>query len=128
MNFRQDDLPVGRIERSVETLERSGAFHADTLVVDGYDFARASVGDVEEIRDFARRKGYEVWMSASTAAPADNEVPRELRPFSGQIAVIVGLKPADGRIRLHLVKDHDEAVPSETRLELDPGILLISGA
>lgn len=127
MNFRQDSLPLVRIEESVRSLCQKADFHAEVLVVDGFDFSKAKPDDLKEIRRFAGELGLEVWMSASVEpnGHSGSSVPAVIAPFLGEISVLVTLTTADKHIRLRLLKDHDAPVSADMHLALDPKILLI---
>ncbi len=127
MNFNQSAVSVAQVTRSVSAMIREGRFDADMVIVDGYDFAKGSPDELEEYRRFAAEMGLEIWFSATL--PQDQEVPPGLPPllarYSAVIGIAVVLRPAAGRLRLELVKDHDRTVAEDLSLELDPKILLI---
>lgn len=126
MNFRQDELPVERIEKSIEALGEKGNFAADVLVVDGFDFAHGTPDQLKELKKFAADHGYTVWMSMQSGVDGEaNGVPDILKPYEDQIDIIIGLDPRGDHVRLHLLKDHNEPVVSDMHLSLDSSVLLI---
>ncbi|MFT5239953.1 MAG: hypothetical protein ACI9OU_001116 [Candidatus Promineifilaceae bacterium] len=127
VNFRQDDNPVQRLEKSLELLEQSAHFHADRLIVDGFDFTKESVEGLKELRRFAKAAGYCIWMSASMdLGQGDTPVPAALEPFIDEIAVMVGLEHVDNHVQLRLIKDRDTSDLADMHLTLDPETLLIT--
>jgi len=130
MSFNQEGVSLSRVISSVRTLIRDGHFSADSIVVDGYDFARSQVEELAAVRGFAQELGLEVWFAASLGydQPRYNAggVPVLLEPFAMAIDVLVSLRPEAGHIRLQLVKDHDAPVAPDLHLNLDPRTLLIA--
>ncbi|MBD3390904.1 MAG: hypothetical protein GF418_02570 [Chitinivibrionales bacterium] len=129
MNFKQDGLHWPRILRSVRAMIEQAHFNADTIVVDGFDFGRASPDEIGKLQAFAREMRLAVWFSMSTSTPltgVSHELPPELRAFEAVIDLVVLLVDTGAHIRLYLVKDHGEPVDLDTHLELDPKSLLIA--
>lgn len=130
MNFNQQTLRLAQAIGSVRSIIRDGHFAADCVVVDGYDFTRASLEELRQVRAFAAEQDLEIWFSASLGHDQPRYdaagIPELLVPFLEQISVLICLRPQDKHIRLQLVKDHDSAVAENPDLELDPKTLLIA--
>ncbi|HUI92262.1 MAG TPA: hypothetical protein VLX68_08450 [Chitinivibrionales bacterium] len=128
MNFEQASVTVAKIEKNVRTLIEQGNFSVETIVVDGYDFGKATAGEFGEFRRFARDNGFELWFSATLKEDATDakRVPKLLAPYIDDIAILICLEPRGDFIHLNLVKDHDAVVAADMHLKLDPRILLIA--
>lgn len=130
MNFSQEAVTTDQILSSLEAMITNGNFAADSLVVDGYDFSKASIEKLQKVRSFADRLGMEIWISASLKSeePVFDEkgVPFELKPFLDEIAVLITLKYAGDYVHMKLAKDHGEILSRELQLKLDPKTLLIA--
>jgi hypothetical protein len=130
MNFSQVGMPTEQILRSLEAMIRDGRFAAETIIVDGFDFARSSIEDLGKFKDFATRMALEVWFSASLKGdePLFDEqgFPRELNRYLEVIDVLLTLRHQGDRVQFHLVKDHDFPSPGRLELSLDPTSLLIA--
>ena len=128
MNFEQANVTVEKIEKNIRTLIEKGNFSVETIVVDGYNFIKATAGEFSEFRRFARDNGFELWFSATLKedATGKDHVPPMLSPFMDDIAILICLQPRGDFIHLNLVKDHDAVMASELNLKLDPRILLIA--
>lgn len=130
MNFKQDAARTDQVLRSIEAMIDCGNFAAHAVIVDGYDFGQSFPEDLRKFREFAKRVGLEVWFSASLRGeePLFDErgVPRELKDYLDEIAVLITLKSTDDHVQLRLIKDKDREVPAELKLRLDPKTLLIS--
>ncbi len=128
MNFEQANVTVAKIEKNIRTLMEKGSFSVETIVLDGYDFNKATVKEFGEFRRFARDNAFELWFSATLKEDtnAKSRVPPMLAPYMDDIAILICLQPRGEFIHLDLVKDHDAEMVSDMHLKLDPRILLIA--
>lgn len=130
MNFKQDGAKTEQVLRSLEAMIVHGNFRAETVIVDGLDFAQAGPDEILKFKDFAGRLGLEVWFSASLKGeePLFDEkgIPFELRAYLGAVDVLISLQHHGDHVHFNLVKDHDRLAPKDLRLKLDPTTLLIA--
>jgi hypothetical protein len=130
MNFKQDDTHIDKIQKNISLFLKNNNFPVDTLVIDGYNFNKASPEDFKEFRRLAQENNLELWFSASivekTAFDGRKDIPETLKPFMEDIAILITLEPKDDFVRLTLIKDHDAIIHSDLHLKLDPEILLIA--
>jgi hypothetical protein len=130
MNFNQQGVPLGKVLGSVRSMIRDGHFAADLIIVDGYDFARSSRQELQEVKRFAGELGLEIWFSVSLGheeapcAPAG--IPELLAGLIDELAILICLRAEERHVRLELVKDHDSPHVGILHLELDPKTLLIA--
>jgi hypothetical protein len=130
MNFKQDGARTEQVLRSLEAMIVQAGFRAETVIVDGLEFAQAGPGDLRMFKDFAGRLGLEVWFSASLKGeePLFDErgIPRELEGFLGVMDVLISLQHHGDHVHFNLVQDHGRLAPKDLRLKLDPTTLLIA--
>ncbi len=130
MNFNQEGIKTEQVLKSIRAMIKEGHFDADTLVIDGFDFAKSRPQEVNSIKQFAQELGLEVWFSASLKGAnldkAEQGIPLELKDYLTDISVLITLKPVDDYINLQLVKDHDEKPNENLSVRLDPKTLLIA--
>jgi hypothetical protein len=131
MNFNQEGIKVAQIAKSIRAIIKEGCFAADIIIVDGFDFKKSTVEDIQEFWNFANELGIEVWFSASLRQEEVDDVnehgiPVLFTPFLKYLAIVVLLKPRDGFVYLELKKDHDNPQTKALHLKLDPKILLLS--
>jgi hypothetical protein len=104
-------------------------FEPAAVMIDGFDFADDHYDEISEMREVARRASCELWMSARTfkAAPAQQagHLPWPLNRYEDLLSVVVGLEPEGNRVRLRLLKDHDNKDLSALYLDLDPQTMLL---
>jgi KaiC/GvpD/RAD55 family RecA-like ATPase len=130
MNFNQEGVEPKRILSSLEAMINNGNFAAEIIVVDGYDFSKATTEGLGLVKDFAKRMGIEVWFSASLRSEEplfnDQGIPRELEHVIAGIDVLVTLRYIEDYVHLDLAKDHEEVRSQDLHLKLDPKTLLIA--
>jgi KaiC/GvpD/RAD55 family RecA-like ATPase len=130
MNFAQEGVTIDQIIRSLKAMIVDGGFKAQALIVDGFDFTRASKGELAKVRDFAGEMGLEVWYSCTLVGEEPlldkNNFPVLLRDFVDSIAVLILLEPKAEYIHFTVVKDHGRMNPQDLKIKLDAKTLLIA--
>jgi len=130
MNFTQEGISVDQIIRTLKALIIEGGFSAKTIIVDGFDFTRATPERFEKVKTFLQEMQLEAWYTctlAETDPVLDAQgIPIILRDIEPYISVIVVLEPQKDYIHLRVVKDHERRNPSEMNLMLDARTLLIA--
>jgi hypothetical protein len=133
MNFSQKGTSVKQVLAGVTAMMENGQVETDTIVIDGFDFTKASEADVKDFRDFGGKKGLEIWFTddyhrEDIDGPVLNGegIPTNLVPFLEMIDVIVTLKAEKDHLHLYLVKDHETVNTEDLPLKLDPKSMLIA--
>lgn len=130
MNFKQDGARTEQVLRSLEAMIVHGNFPAETLIVDGLDFAQTGSEDLGKFKEFAVRLGLEVWFSASLKGDEplfdEDGVPFMLKGLMDAIDVLITLRHHGDHVHLNLVKDNAKPAPKVLGLRLDPTTLLIA--
>ena len=124
MNFNQEGVSVGQIQRSIKALIADGNFKADTIVIDGYDFQKGKAEFIKGLKSFAIDMKLSIWMTAD--AIDIKGIPAAILPFANEISVIITLQDNLDHISLTLLKDHDKVISSTMNLRLDPKTMLIA--
>ena len=118
-----------KFRNAVRTLRDHLHFEPAVVVIDGFPFAGDHYDEIAEMRAIAGRMGCELWMSAQThkeaPQPKPGELPWPLARYQDLLSVVVGLDAEGDRIRLRLVKDHDNADLHDLYLDLDPRTMLV---
>jgi len=98
------------------------------IVMDGYEFAQASLEDVQALAAIAEQLKCEFWMTAHThhTDPRDDRgIPEPVAHLAEAFAVIVHMA-ADGKaVHLRVLKDHDNPDVRDLALALDPTTMLL---
>jgi KaiC/GvpD/RAD55 family RecA-like ATPase len=132
MNFAQEGVSTGQVLRSLKAMIVDGGFKAATLIIDGFDFTRASGEQLAEVKRFASDMGLEIWYSATLFGEEPvldrNNIPVILRDFMEYVSVLILLEPKTEYIHFTVVKDHGRMNPQDLKLKLDSRTLLIAEA
>jgi hypothetical protein len=129
MNFNQETFETDKVMKSISAMIEQGQFAADAVIIDGYDYSKASQKDLAQLKAFAKTANLEIWTSVSLQNDEtfDNDgMPAVLKNYLDEIAVVVTLKYEGDFVHLNVVKDHDDLAPKEMSLKLDPKTLLIA--
>jgi hypothetical protein len=130
MNFNQDEISIEKIRKNISIFMDNNKFSVDTIVVDGYNFSKASQDDLKSFKKFACENNLELWFSASLkeniSTAGGDKIPKELSPFINDISILIALESQNALINFTLVKDHDKIPNTNLNLKLDPQILLIA--
>jgi len=129
MNFNQEVMSNVQILKSLRAMIVEGAFAADSIIVDGFDFSRANRERIANVKAFAKELGLSVWYSCTVKESGnwyDNEkMPLALKEYSDLVDIVIVLEPKADHIELSISKDrgaHDLKTPA---MRLDPKTLLI---
>jgi archaellum biogenesis ATPase FlaH len=127
MNFNQDGTTSLQIIVSLRALIVEGGFKADALIIDGFDFSRASEERLSKLKEFAKEVGLSIWYSCSVNDGLfdDRRIPLIFKPFQNVFDVIVKLEQKASHIELSVSKDRDFYPPDPLVMKLDPRTLLI---
>jgi KaiC/GvpD/RAD55 family RecA-like ATPase len=130
MNFAQEGVAIDQILRSLKAMVVDGGFKAKTLIIDGFDFARASKDQLVKVKQFASEMSLEVWYSCTLVGEEPlvdkNNIPVVLREYLDSISVLILLEPKAEYIHFTVVKDHERLNPQDLKLKLDAKTLLIA--
>ncbi len=130
MNFAQEGVSIDQILRSLKAMVVEGGFKAKTLIIDGFDFTRATKAELAKVKEFAKEIGLEVWYSCTLIGEEPlvdkNNIPVILREYLDVIGVLILLEPKAEYIHFTVVKDHDRLNPQDLKLKLDAKTLLIA--
>jgi len=95
------------------------------VVIDGLDPAARTPAEIQALRDVAKEKETEVWMSAPLPAEHSEGLPKSLGPVEPLFSVILVLEPHATEVALRALKDHDSTDVSALHVGLDPRTLLL---
>lgn len=119
---------VARLRETVARIGEQMNFFPAALILDGFDFERATPEEMGQLRSIAGEIGGELWMSAVIHRDSERNargIPEPLARLEDTIDVILALEPEDAQIKLRLLKDHDNPDVSPIQVALDPTTLLL---
>ena len=117
-----------RLRHSVDFLKENAHFDPACLILQGFDFERATLADMEAFQQLAVEFNVEMWMSAVThrGVPSNEHgIPEPIAKLASAIAVIVQMADDSGAVQLSLLKDHDNPNVAKLTLALDPSTMLL---
>ena len=111
-----------RILETVNFARNVAHFEPEAIIIDGFDMEHAAPEALQALRDLARERNVELWISCtSESVPAPGGgLPRPLDRFESVLSVIVFLAPERDVIELRLLKDHGSSDLADLHLRLDP--------
>lgn len=119
---------IPKLRHSINFLKEYAHFDPVCLVLEGFDFERATLADMEAFAQLAVDFNVEMWMAAVThrGVPADQHgIPEPLARLASKIAVIVQMTDHSEGVQLSLLKDHDSPDVAKLTLALDPSTMLL---
>ena len=129
MKFNQGGVSSEQISRSLRALIKDGGFDAETIIVDGFDFAVTSADHISAIKSFAAEVGVSVWYACnvrdSQAFYDQQRIPLEMKDFADLFTVIIVLEPKQDHIAFTVSRLANASGPENLALKLDPRTMLI---
>ena len=119
---------IHKLRHSINFLREYAHFDPACLILEGFDFERATVTDLDAFREIAQEFNVEMWMSAVThrGVPSDaHGVPEPIAKLASSIAVIVQMTDHSDGVHVSLLKDHDNPNVAKLMLALDPETMLL---
>lgn len=125
--FGDSILDGPRLERFVKLYRDAIGFEPRAILIDGFDWEAECDHIAQSVSGFkavAKECNAELWMSAQTHRDAIDAHPTAITapcdPAQNQIDVAVFLEPQGAHVTVRLLKDHEDAVPPDALLLLDP--------
>jgi hypothetical protein len=119
---------IPKLRHSINFLKEYAHFHAECLILEGFEFERASLADMEALRQLAGDFEMEMWMSAITHRGVTSNaqgIPEPLAKLASAISVIVQMTDHSEGVQISLLKDHDNPDVAKLTLALDPETMLL---
>lgn len=122
------DFNCAKLREAVAFLTNHVHFTPQAVIIEGYPFERATVGDLLDLRQVARELDAEMWMSAVThreAARNERGIPEPVAQVEQALSVVLAMRDNGSAVHLRLLKDHDNPSVSDLSLALDPTTMLL---
>jgi hypothetical protein len=119
---------IPKLRHSINFLKEYAHFDPACLILEGFNFERGTLEDIEEFRRLAADFNVEMWMAAVThrgVSLNDRGIPEPVAKFASAIAVIVQISDHRDGVHISLLKDHDNPDVAQLTLALDPSTMLI---
>jgi archaellum biogenesis ATPase FlaH len=130
MNFNQDGISTEMILKSLKAMIVDGGFLADVIIIDGFDFTKTNVDELNAMKKFAKELDLSVWYSCTVKGESPlfdkKGIPVVMKDFIDIIDVVIVLEAKPDHIAFTATKDHDVFSPDTMALKLDPKTLLLA--
>jgi hypothetical protein len=126
--YANKSFTIHKLRHSINFLREYVHFDPACVVLEGFDFDRATLDDMEAFRQLAAEFNVELWMSAVTHRGVTEDargIPEPLAKLAPAIAVIVRMKDYSDGVHVSLLKDHDNPDVAKLTLALDPETMLL---
>lgn len=121
-----------RLRQALDLLANAMDFKPDVIIFDRLDTADVEEIDpalVAELREIGAETGAELWIALRTHRddpdPEPGQLPRPADAFADHVDVAFSLAPHDARVRLRVLKDHDQMLDKDLNILLNPKTLLL---
>jgi len=134
MTFNVSAFNRPKLEERLNDLVQQDVYRPDCLIIDGFDFAKATREELADLRELMEVMGLNIWFSA-VSHREDNRasaigVPAPCHEVDDLFDTIMLIQPATGQQgynKLNIIKDSTGCAAAGTTLELDPVSLIIQG-
>lgn len=118
---------VDRLRSSLDLLDEHAQFRPDLVLIDAYDWSRATDAELETLVRLSRERDVELWMTAlthrhETGPGVPERVPPPCDRFGRHLQLVLFLQPIDGHLSVRVIKDGTRAAKDlgDTHLVLYP--------
>lgn len=122
--YLRESFDLTRLRKNLTNLVSEANFRAETLIIDGIDFAETSRDIFEGFRGIAQEFDLEVWFSALSHRHItdvnERGVPFPCSRVDDLFSLIFQLRATHSGVFLGLLKDHDSDLIPDTTVRLDP--------
>lgn len=123
LNFSQDSVGATQLIKTIRALAEGGA-QTHAVIVDGFDFSKATIENMKAMKDFAKEAKLSIWYTCNTEA-SEKGLPVVLARFADELDVVLYLEPKADCIQIRVLKEHTKN-DYVTELKLDVKTLLIA--
>jgi thymidine kinase len=126
--YLNNSFDTDRLRASLTNLKKELKFIPHALIVDGLDFESLDRAIFEEFKKIAAEFGVEIWFSALShrhiAEVNEKGIPNPCNKLDDLFTMIMQLKNEQSGVFLMLLKDHDNHIPTDNSIRLNPGTFI----
>jgi hypothetical protein len=126
--FVGQSFSVDRIRQTLELIHESMDFVPGVIILDRTEYTELDPALIGELKTLAAGIDAEFWMACRTHRedqPEPGHLPPPADTFEDLVDVAFFLHPQDAKIRMQVLKDHDEVISKDLNILLDPQTLLL---
>jgi hypothetical protein len=129
MTFKESTFSRARVEERLNDLILQDIFKPNCLVIDGYDFERASRERLEDIKELLETMSLQAWFSAVSHRGDDRVspagVPAPCHEVDDLFDTVVLLNPEKDLIQLDIIRNNGDNSEQGSGLTLDPTTMMV---
>lgn len=131
VNFKAGKLDLDEIRKRILEMLKDLNFKADVLVVDGYDFEKASPDALARFKTLAVELDVETWFSQvlnrEDVVPRKEGLPEGITAILPHISAAIHLDTRDNSILLRILVEHGRESNDDSHVRLSPTTFLMEG-
>jgi hypothetical protein len=131
MTFRMEGFSMPVLSERLNNLTEQDIFHPEVVIIDGLEFAEATLEMLSLIKAFAEAKSLNVWFTVTShrhEAPGPGGIPAPLVPVADLFDIVIALQPEGKAIYVRTLKGSTEPADEKQALILDPSSMLLTEA
>lgn len=106
LNFNQDTITTAQIMKTVTALTEGANAKPHVLMIDDFDFSKATKESIAEFKQLAKELGVSIWFTAKL--DVTDGIPSTIKSLVGDIEVILLLKQTSySEVGITAVKEHN---------------------
>jgi hypothetical protein len=121
---------LDRLRGVLELLRDAMEFVPSVIILDRMEYTELDTPMVAELRNVAAEVGAELWMACRTHRDGPQgepgHLPHPANAFEEHVDLAFRLDPQGAKVRLRVLKDHDEMLDKDLNILLDPRTLLLT--
>jgi hypothetical protein len=129
--YGHHSFSVAKIQETLELMDTVMHFDPQVILVDGMDLEKTEARTVAQLRELAQSAGAELWITCRVRRDGPPTRPGHLPPPADQFETLADLafllEHEGARVRLHVLKEHEQIGNVNTHVLLDANSLLMMG-
>lgn len=132
LTYMGGSFSIERLSNALGLLRDEMSFVPQVILLDDIDVEDQEIdpATVEAIKDLAAGVGAELWMTAQThrddPEPEAGQLPSPATDLADLTDLAFRLDSHDAKVRLHVLKDHQQMLDEDLHILLDPQTLLLT--
>ncbi|HOP47704.1 MAG TPA: hypothetical protein PK874_08585 [Desulfobacteraceae bacterium] len=126
--YLHQSFDLDRLRLNLNNLQEKLDFKPDALILDGLDFETTETSVFEGLKQISQQFGFELWLSALShrhiSDANERGVVYPVNKIDYLFSIIIQVQAESSGVFLRLLKDHDNAIISDTSVRLDPNTFL----
>lgn len=128
-SFLDGPFTAARLDATLDRLARRMDFRPRVVVIDRIDLDAFPREEMERLKKLAGEREVEIWTSSrlfrSSPETREGHLPSPAESVEDVVDIVLSMRHEGQRVRLNVLKDHDEITSRDLDVLLDPTTLLL---